>query len=58
VPPFKWVEENGVEPKCLMYLTDLRCHSFPDAPDYPVLWVIGSKKTAPFGETLGIRIGD
>jgi len=56
VPPFRWVEENGVEPKCLIYLTDLCCNSFPVAPDYPVLWVTDSHKTAPFGETLQIRI--
>jgi predicted metal-dependent peptidase len=55
VPPFRWVEENGVEPKCLIYLTDLCCNSFPVAPDYPVLWVTDSHKTAPFGETLQIR---
>jgi predicted metal-dependent peptidase len=56
VPPFRWVEENGVAPKCLIYLTDLCCNSFPVAPDYPVLWVTDSHKTAPFGETLQIRI--
>lgn len=54
VPPFKWVEENGIEPKCLIYLTDLCCNSFPVAPDYPVLWVTDSRKMAPFGETLRI----
>lgn len=55
VPPFRWVEENGVEPKCLVYLTDLCCNSFPEPPDYPVLWVTDSHKAAPFGETLRIR---
>lgn len=54
VPPFQWVEENGIEPKCLIYLTDLCCSSFPVAPDYPVLWVTDSHKMAPFGETLRI----
>ena len=52
VPPFKWVEEIGIAPKCLIYLTDLCCNSFPVAPDYPVLWVTDSHKTAPFGETV------
>jgi predicted metal-dependent peptidase len=55
VPPFKWVDENGIEPKCLIYLTDLCCNSFPEPPDYPVLWVTDSHKTVPFGETLRIR---
>jgi len=52
VPPFRWVEENDIEPKCLVYLTDLCCNSFPVVPDYAVLWVTNSHKAAPFGETL------
>jgi predicted metal-dependent peptidase len=58
VPPFKWVEEKGIEPKCLIYLTDLCCHSFPPAPDYPMLWVTDSRSTAPFGETVRIGVGN
>jgi predicted metal-dependent peptidase len=54
-PPFKWVDENDVAPVCFIYLTDLCCHSYPEAPEYPVLWVTDSRRTAPFGETL--RIG-
>lgn len=56
VPPFRWVEENGIEPKCLIYLTDLCCQSFPERPDYPVLWVTGSRKIPPFGEALRINL--
>jgi predicted metal-dependent peptidase len=58
VPPFRWVEENGIEPKCLIYLTDLYCNSFPEPPDYPVLWVTDSHKTAPFGGTLRISVAE
>jgi predicted metal-dependent peptidase len=58
VPPFRWVDENGIEPKGLIYLTDLCCNSFPVEPDYPVLWVTDLQKAAPFGETLRIHIGD
>lgn len=54
-PVFAWVEENSVLPQCLIYLTDLCCNSFPDVPEYPVLWVTDSRRTAPFGET--VRIG-
>ena len=56
VPAFTWVEENGILPKCLIYLTDLCCSSFPPAVDYPVLWVTDSRRPAPFGETLRITV--
>jgi predicted metal-dependent peptidase len=54
-PVFNWVDENGIAPVCLISLTDLCCDSFPGTPEYPVLWVTKSRRTAPFGETL--RIG-
>jgi predicted metal-dependent peptidase len=55
-PPFKWVDENNIAPVCFIYLTDLCCHSYPEAPEYPVLWVTDSRRTAPFGETLRISL--
>jgi predicted metal-dependent peptidase len=51
-PVFTWVEEQQIEPVCLIYLTDLCCHSYPQIPGYPVLWVTDSRRTAPFGETI------
>jgi predicted metal-dependent peptidase len=54
-PAFEWVAENSIAPVCLIYLTDLCCDSYPEAPAYPVLWVTDSRRTACFGET--IRIG-
>jgi len=53
-PAFEWVAQNDVTPVCLIYLTDLRCNSYPEVPEYPVLWVTDSRRTAPFGETLRI----
>ena len=53
-PVFEWVEQQGIDPVCLIYLTDLCCHSYPDPPQYPVLWVTDSRRTAPFGETVQI----
>jgi predicted metal-dependent peptidase len=54
-PVFDWVANNDIAPVCLIYLTDLCCDSFPETPEYPVLWVTDSSRTAPFGET--VRIG-
>jgi len=55
-PVFQWVEENGIDPACLIYVTDLFCHSYPNPPEYPVLWVTDSRRNAPFGETVQIAV--
>jgi predicted metal-dependent peptidase len=55
-PVFARVEEDGLRPACLIYLTDLQ-GSFPRVePPYPVLWaVLGSEDRPPFGEILRIE---
>lgn len=54
-PPFEWLSENGMVPKCLIYFTDGQCDDFPEEPDYPVLWAVtGSKFEPPFGEVIYI----
>jgi predicted metal-dependent peptidase len=58
-PVFEWVEEQGQNPCCLIYLTDLKCNRFPDhAPDYPVLWIQYGNSAwskAPFGEVVRMK---
>jgi len=57
-PPFEWVKEQGINPKCLMYFTDMY-GTFPDDPGYPVLWISSSRvKEAPFGKVIQIRPGE
>lgn len=55
-PAFQWVEDNDVDPDCLLYLTDLY-GSFPtEAVDYPVLWgSVSPGMVAPFGETIYVE---
>jgi predicted metal-dependent peptidase len=54
-PVFKWIEENQIEPACLIGVTDLE-GSFPDvAPDYPVLWAKTTDIEPPFGESIKIN---
>ena len=59
-PPFKWVEDESIQPACLIYLTDGECNRFPEDPGYPVLWAIDKqedwvdKKHVPFGEKIAI----
>lgn len=53
-PVFTYLEERQIEPRCLIFLTDL-AGSFPeDTPTYPVIWAATSERTAPFGETVAI----
>jgi predicted metal-dependent peptidase len=57
-PPFKWVEEQGIQPVCLIYLTDMCCWDFPEEPNYPTLWVrIGDyENQPPFGELVKMEV--
>ena len=48
-PCFDWLEEHGIQPQTLVFLTDLY-GTFPDdAPGYPVLWASTGSRHAPFG---------
>jgi predicted metal-dependent peptidase len=51
-PVFAYAQEHGIEPVACVFLTDLYCHDFGDAPDYPVLWVSNGADKAPFGEVV------
>ena len=56
-PPFKWLEENGIAPAGLIYLTDLACRTYPEEPPFPVLWAVppGCQGEPPFGEVIEIH---
>jgi len=54
-PAFQWVQDNlDHPPSCLIYLTDMECHDFPEPPDYPVLWIQNGNypNPPPFGELV------
>ena len=51
-PVFKYMTEHGIEPVACIFLTDLCCDDFGDAPDYPVLWVSTPSDEAPLGEVV------
>jgi predicted metal-dependent peptidase len=54
-PCFKWVEERGIMPQTMVFLSDLY-GSFPSsAPSYPVLWASTGRRQAPFGEVIPIE---
>jgi predicted metal-dependent peptidase len=56
VPGFKYLEENEIEPVCVVYATDGYCNEYPDsAPGVPVLWLVIEKNdqfAPPFGEVV------
>lgn len=55
-PVFKWVENEGITPACLVYLTDM-LGNFPEyPPNYPVLWGdTYGYKPAPWGEKVMVE---
>jgi predicted metal-dependent peptidase len=51
-PCFQWLDERGIVPQTLVFLTDL-CGAFPkEAPPYPVLWASTESRPAPFGQVI------
>ena len=62
VPVFEWVEEQKLEPTCLVYMTDLCCWSFPEKePPYPVMWIHVNKGSyshsePPFGDVVVMEV--
>lgn len=53
-PPFDHIEREGIEPKCMVYLTD-GYGPFPeDPPPYPVLWLMTTDVIPPWGEVVRI----
>jgi len=62
-PVFDYVRDNGIEPECLLYFTDLfPCDTpDPDWADYPVLWVApeGARGSDPsFGTVVELPPAD
>ena len=56
-PVFAWIDEAGVTPEALVYMTD-GYGSFPDQPpNYPVVWgAIVKGVKYPFGDVVDIEI--
>jgi predicted metal-dependent peptidase len=51
-PCFRWLEEKGIHPQTLVFLTDL-CGTFPEtAPIYPVIWASTDSRPVPFGQVI------
>lgn len=54
-PCFDWLEQHGIVPQTLVFLTDL-CGTFPsEAPIYPVIWASTATTRAPFGQVVPLQ---
>jgi predicted metal-dependent peptidase len=51
-PCFHWLEERGITPQTLVFLTDLWGRFPSDVPSYPVLWASTDKREVPFGQVI------
>lgn len=53
-PVCEYIERENLDPVCLLWFTDLECGSFPEEPEYPVLWITSGREdnAPPFGEWL------
>jgi predicted metal-dependent peptidase len=51
-PCFEWLDEHGIQPQTLVFLTDLYGSFPPLAPAYPVLWASTGGRRAPFGSVV------
>lgn len=51
-PVFRYMVDHHIQPKAVIFLTDLCCGDFGTPPDCPVLWVSTHPGTAPFGEVV------
>ena len=55
-PPFDYIQEHGIEPKCFVYLTD-GYGAFPEQEAwFPVMWAITSEVVPPWGEHLLLQV--
>ncbi|EPR40875.1 putative metallopeptidase domain containing protein [Desulfovibrio sp. X2] len=58
-PGFAWLAARDEEPDAAIYFTDGECEEFPEAPPYPVLWVLPEpnprfEAMLPFGRVVSI----
>ena len=52
---FTWLQNSGIDPKAVVFFSDLCVSRFGPKPNCPVLWVLwpdGSDSPPPFGEVI------
>jgi len=62
-PVIKHINAMEELPAAVVFLTDLECSDFGNAPDYPVMWCVLEKlnqhyKNVPYGEVVEVSVED
>jgi len=54
-PVFEWVERQDRAPELLVYFTDAQGEFPPQAPHYPVIWLVKGRGSVPWGERIQLN---
>jgi len=55
VPPFEWIATRHLKPDLVIYFTDAEGEFPPQAPDYPVIWLVKGRGAVPWGERIQLN---
>jgi hypothetical protein len=56
-PAIRKINEMHPKPQAVVYFTDLKCYSFGQPDDYPVMWVQwgSDNKKPPYGDVVKVK---
>lgn len=54
-PVFDWVEHTDMHPDLMVYFTDAQSDFPPDAPHYPVIWLVKGRSQVPWGQRIQLN---
>ncbi len=55
LPVFEWLEIQGLRPEILVYFTDADGDFPPQAPNFPVIWLVKGKNSVPWGQRVQLN---
>jgi len=55
VPVFEWIDRQDVAPDVLLYFTDAQGEFPPQAPPYPVVWLVKGRGEIPWGQRIQLN---
>ncbi len=55
VPTFDWIAAERRRPDLLLYFTDAEGGFPPQAPEYPVIWLVKGRARVPWGERIQLN---